>query len=41
MKPYCLIKINYKEYKTDILKGKNPKWNQVFIFDDVKPDMSI
>lgn len=41
MKPYCLIKVNYKEYKTDVLKGKNPQWNQPFIFDDVKPEMTI
>jgi len=41
MAPYCLIKINFREYRTDVLKGKQPQWNQPFIFDDVKPEMTI
>lgn len=41
MKPYCLIKINYREYRTDVLKGKSPQWNQPFIFDDVRSGMTI
>ena len=37
MSPYCLIKIRQKgDYKTDILKGKNPKFNQVFIIEGVE-----
>lgn len=36
MSPYCLIKIRQKgDFKTDILKGKNPKFNQVFIIEGI------
>jgi Ca2+-dependent lipid-binding protein len=42
MSPYCLIKVRQRgDFKTDIMKGKHPKFNQVFIIEDIDESMVL
>ena len=43
MKPYCMISVSKrnKQFKTDILSGKNPHFNQIFIIEDIEETMVL